>query len=944
MDMPSLNALFKNRNIGQQQPAVVNRDSSSVSVLLRNAANTGFEPKVDFATNSEPSSVSVGDFNGDGKLDLAIPNYINFTVSVLLRNSANTGFDPKVDFAAGVAPTSVSVGDFNNDGKTDLAIANPSSNTVSVLLRNAANNGFDLEEELATGDYSFSVSIGDFNGDGKIDLAVANPNINSVSVLLRNAENTGFDPKVVYAAGTTPYSVSVGDFNNDGQLDLVVANHDSNNVSVLLRNAANNGFDPKVDVASGSGPNSVSVGDFNNDGKTDLAIANDVSSTVSVLLRNVSNTGFDPKVDFITDPYLHSLSIGDFNGDGKTDLAVANFYNNSASVLLNSTLLPATLTITDHNPADIAPTLTAFASTVASGNEDSQIVITFANLKVQGNEGDSDGTVDAFVIKAISTGSLKIGTSAVAATAWNASTNNTVDANHQAYWTPVANANGALNAFTAVAKDNGGLKSATPVQAKINVVPVRDDLIINGTTGNDNLTGDAIDSGSYDTLNGLAGNDVLNGLLGNDKLNGGLGDDRLNGGSGLDTSTGGDGSDIYYVDNVGDVVTETNVLASTGGTDLVYSYLSVYTLGTNVENGRIMATTAANITGNTLDNVIYAGSGVNNIDGLGGSDTLSYQYATTSGLSGVTLNLSVLNGSVQSTASGISGADLIKGIENIIGSNYNDTFTGNTGNNVLNGLLGADKLTGGLGNDTYYIDNIGDVVTETSTLLTEIDTVYSAVSYTLGANIENLVLIGAGAINGTGNALNNTLTGNAAANILSGLAGNDSLNGGLGADQMIGGKGQDNLTGGAGRDTFTFAAGDDGITAATLDKILDYAKGAVGTGDLIDYSANLTRGGNASAALPSEAAINQSTGIATFAGGSGTTLADAVNDIATRFTAATDTAGEFACFKINNTGNYYLFVSDGAAGAGVNDDLIQLVGVNSIGSIDLTGGNLTIMS
>jgi Ca2+-binding RTX toxin-like protein len=274
----------------------------------------------------------------------------------------------------------------------------------------------------------------------------------------------------------------------------------------------------------------------------------------------------------------------------------------------------------------------------------------------------------------------------------------------------------------------------------------------------------------------------------------------------------------------------------------------------------------------------------------------------------------------------------------------NDKLVGTIGDDILNGGAGADKMTGGVGNDTYYVDNIGDLVTETSALLTEIDTVYSAVTYTLGANVENLVLIGAAAINATGNALNNTLTGNAAANILSGLAGNDSLNGGLGADKLIGGKGQDNLTGGAGRDTFTFAAGDDGITAATLDKILDYAKGAVGKGDLIDYSVNLTKGGNANIATATQASINQSTGIATFASGSGTTLADALNDITARLTAATNTAGEFACFKINNTGNYYLFVSDGTAGAGVNDDLIQLVGVTSISAIDLTGGNLTIIS
>jgi Ca2+-binding RTX toxin-like protein len=189
-----------------------------------------------------------------------------------------------------------------------------------------------------------------------------------------------------------------------------------------------------------------------------------------------------------------------------------------------------------------------------------------------------------------------------------------------------------------------------------------------------------------------------------------------------------------------------------------------------------------------------------------------------------------------------------------------------------------------------------------------------------------------------------TITGNAGANSLTGTAFADTLIGGAGADNLNGGKGQDSITGGAGSDTFIFAAGDDGITATTLDKILDYAKGAVGTGDLIDYSATLTKGGNATTATASQASINQTNCIATFASGSGTTLADAIGDIAARFTAATDTAGEFAFFKINNTGDYYLFVSDGTAGAGVNDDVIQLVGINSIGAIDLTGGNLTIMS
>jgi hypothetical protein len=126
------------------------------------------------------------------------------------------------------------------------------------------------------------------------------------------------------------------------------------------------------------------------------------------------------------------------------------------------------------------------------------------------------------------------------------------------------------------------------------------------------------------------------------------------------------------------------------------------------------------------------------------------------------------------------------------------------------------------------------------------------------------------------------------------------------------------------------------------DTITDYAKGSLSVGDLIDYSENLTRGGSAAIATDSQASINQSTGIATFAAKSGTTLQDALNDVASRFTSETDTAGEMAFFKVANKGNFYLFISDGTAGVTANDVLVQLTGVTSISSIDLTNGNLTL--
>jgi trimeric autotransporter adhesin len=327
--------------------------------------------------------------------------------------------------------------------------------------------------------------------------------------------------------------------------------------------------------------------------------------------------------------------------------------------------------------------------------------------------------------------------------------------------------------------------------------------VINGGTGTDSVsfyegnngtgvtaslvTGTATGGSGTDTLisierlYGTNYADKLTGDTGANYLRGYAGNDILDGGTGIDSMVGDDGNDIYYVRDVGDVVSETNA-ATAGGIDTVYSYLThtstqTYTLGTNVENGRIVTTTASNMTGNSLSNTIYAGAGNNLINGGTGTeiDTVSYQYGLVSGATtGVVANLAT------GLVTGSSGSDTLVNIENLTGSSLNDTLTGNTGNNVLNGGLGADNLVGGTGNDTYVIDNIGDRVTELAGAGT--DTIQSSISYSLvdtdgagtnGGNVENLTLTGTAAISATGNGLANTITGNSASNSLSGGAGDD---------------------------------------------------------------------------------------------------------------------------------------------------------------------------
>ena len=155
------------------------------------------------------------------------------------------------------------------------------------------------------------------------------------------------------------------------------------------------------------------------------------------------------------------------------------------------------------------------------------------------------------------------------------------------------------------------------------------------------------------------------------------------------------------------------------------------------------------------------------------------------------------------------------------GNKLNNRLTGNAANNVLNGSTGADTMAGGLGNDTYIVDNAGDVVSEALNAGT--DTVRSTVNHTLRANVENLLLTGTSAINGTGNTQNNSLTGNAANNVLNGGVGADSINGGGGNDTLIGGAGRDVLIGSIGVDKYVYSSVADSRVGSTVrDVITDY--------------------------------------------------------------------------------------------------------------------------
>ena len=297
----------------------------------------------------------------------------------------------------------------------------------------------------------------------------------------------------------------------------------------------------------------------------------------------------------------------------------------------------------------------------------------------------------------------------------------------------------------------------------------------------------------------------------NNTISGNSGNNTINGGLGNDTLTGGTGNDIYIVDNTGDIVTETSTLATE--IDTVQASVS-YTLTANVEKLLLLETGNVNGTGNSLNNTITGNSGDNILDGGTGADSLiggtgNDSYYVDNIADTITENPNQGTDNVFSTITYTLGNNLenlnLIGTNNIngTGNSLNNTITGNSGNNTLNGGIGADSLTGGTGNDIYIVDNIGDIVTETSTLATEIDTVQTSVSYILNANVENLNLLGTNNINGTGNTLKNNITGNSANNLLNGGGGNDTLTGGAGTDQFLFASGAVFTTTSLGVDTIT---------------------------------------------------------------------------------------------------------------------------------------------
>ncbi len=345
-------------NDGKQDLAVTNQNG--VAIRLGDGLG-GFTGTTTATVGGSPFSVAISDFNNDGNQDFATANWNTNNVSIRLGNGLG-GFSGTTEVSAGNQPYAVAIGDFNNDGNKDLAVANNLGNTVSIRLGDGLG-GFSGTTELSVAS-PYKLAIGDFNSDGNQDLAIPSSGSNTVSIRLGDGGGN-FSGTTTIMVGGNPYGVTIGDFNNDGKQDIASANFGSNSVSIRLGDGLG-GFSGTTEITLNTGgPYAVAVADFNNDCNQDIAVSYGDTRGISIRLGNGLG-GFSGTIENIVGSSPLSAAIGDFNADGIQDFAVANNVSNTMSIRLGACSYSIEGTVTYGN-ASAPPKYISNATLTATG-------------------------------------------------------------------------------------------------------------------------------------------------------------------------------------------------------------------------------------------------------------------------------------------------------------------------------------------------------------------------------------------------------------------------------------------------------------------------------------------------------------------------------------------------------------------------------------------------
>ena len=334
---------------------VVATAGASEFTVFRNTAIAGTINSVSLVKETAlPSdigmrSLAIADFDGDGRLDLVAVSASTSQLSVYKNTSTASGSITLVrvlTLTTGTSPFSIVTGDFNGDGKPDVAVANRGDNNLSLYLNNASGPiiAFADRTDLSTGGIApQALVIADFDADGFPDLGVLNQTSNHVAVLQNNG-TASFSAAVTLPVGTLPTALAVGDLNSDGKPDLVTTNFGNNNLSVLLNTSSGNAisFEPKIDFSTGNNPWGAAINDLDGDGKLDIAVANYSDDTDERTISVLRNSAFAPTIQATNIVFSNttnsSTTLSWNNGNGSKRVVLMRNLNTSTSpILVNNT-------------------------------------------------------------------------------------------------------------------------------------------------------------------------------------------------------------------------------------------------------------------------------------------------------------------------------------------------------------------------------------------------------------------------------------------------------------------------------------------------------------------------------------------------------------------------------------------------------------------------------
>ena len=319
---------------------VANGGTNSISVFLGYGHGL-FASVMTYSTGSHsgPIDITIGDCNNDHHLDIIVVNRNTFSIGVFLGNGNGIFSSVKTYLIAqNFLPCSGTIGDFNNDNNLDMAVVSDETNSVAVLL-GYGDGTFVTQWTWSTVYYVrySSISVGDFNRDNQLDIAAANYNANGVSIMFGYGNGT-FSEKIVFyytGTGSLPKRINVGDFNDDNMLDIAAVNMGTHEIVVLF-GLGDGRFVLGKPHSTGfrSAPQGLTIGDFNNDSRLDIAVANSALNNIGVFLQNGTEPFGSITIAGIgVGSQPHSVAIGDIDSDGSLEIVVANFGTGNVATL-----------------------------------------------------------------------------------------------------------------------------------------------------------------------------------------------------------------------------------------------------------------------------------------------------------------------------------------------------------------------------------------------------------------------------------------------------------------------------------------------------------------------------------------------------------------------------------------------------------------------------------